>query len=226
MVFFLCMSRVSTHSLAGALGKRFFPSTDLADAVRRSDVTLITVGTPLENDAISLRYVENAAAGIGKCLSSVARYRIVVVKSKVVQARPRNASGRSSKASAKKCGVDFGRNEPGVSARRRGGQRLSNPDRIVLGAIDERSFETMAGIYAAFKDAVVIRTNVRTAEMINRVNALFATLISFSNEIGNFCAVEPGVDAIDVMTRPSIPTGESPQPPRTAAASCPASRAI
>ena len=48
---------------------------------------------------------------------------------------------------------------------------------------------------------MVIRTNVRTAEMIKYAsNALFATLISFSNEIGNFCAAEPGVDAVDVMS--------------------------
>ena len=32
---------------------------------------MITVGTPLENDAISLRFVENAAAGIGQASSTI-----------------------------------------------------------------------------------------------------------------------------------------------------------
>ena len=189
--------------LGRCLGKHFFPSTDLADAVRRSDATLITVGTPLENDAISLRYVENAAAGIGKCLSSVARYHVVVVKSTVVPGTTEECVRPILEStSAKKCGVDFGLGmNPEFLREGEAVNDFQTPDRIVLGAIDERSFETMAGIYAAFKDAVVIRTNVRTAEMIKYAsNALFATLISFSNEIGNFCAVEPGVDAVDVMS--------------------------
>ena len=105
-------------------------------------------------------------------------------------------------ASGKTCGVDFGLGmNPEFLREGEAVSDFQHPDRIVLGAIDDRTFDTMARMYAAFTEAPIIRTNVRTAEMIKYAsNALFATLISFSNEIGNFCAVEPGVDALDVMS--------------------------
>ena len=68
----------------------------------------------------------------------------------------------------------------------------------------------MAGIYARVQGCRGIRTNVRTAEMIKYAsNALFATLISFSNEIGNFCAVAAGRGRRRRHERPSFSTGES-----------------
>ena len=188
--------------LRRCLRSTFFPSADVADAVRRSDITMITVGTPLENDAISLRFIEGAAAEIGKCLSSVNRYHVVVVKSTVVPGTTEECVRPIlESASGQTCGVDFGLGmNPEFLREGEAVSDFQHPDRIVLGAIDDRTFDTMARMYDAFTDAPIIRTNVRTAEMIKYAsNALFATLISFSNEIGNFCAVEPGVDALDVM---------------------------
>jgi UDPglucose 6-dehydrogenase/GDP-mannose 6-dehydrogenase len=73
------------------------------------------------------------------------------------------------------------------------------PDRIVLGAIDDRSSDALAALYEAFPDVDKLRTNPRTAEMIKyTANALLATLISFSNEIGNLCA-RVGVDVVEAM---------------------------
>jgi len=52
----------------------------------------------------------------------------------------------------------------------------------------------------SFKGVPVLRTSNKTAEMIKYVsNALLATLISFSNEIGNLCSDLGGVDCVDVM---------------------------
>ena len=77
---------------------------------------------------------------------------------------------------------------------------FQNPDRIVLGAVDARSHEWMVRLYAPFHDAQIILTNTRTAEMIKYAsNALLATLISFSNEIGNLCSAAPDVDVVDVL---------------------------
>jgi len=75
-----------------------------------------------------------------------------------------------------------------------------HPDRIVLGGIDARTIAALDRLYRPFAGVPVLRTNPRTAEMIKYAsNALLATLISFSNEIGDVCEATPGVDCEDVM---------------------------
>ena len=73
-----------------------------------------------------------------------------------------------------------------------------HPDRIVIGADDEKSAEIMKNVYAGLH-AVTLSTGVTAAEMIKyAANSLLATKISFSNEIGNLCKVL-GVDVYEVM---------------------------
>jgi UDPglucose 6-dehydrogenase len=74
------------------------------------------------------------------------------------------------------------------------------PDRIVLGGIDERTLDTLDELYSVFEGVDIIRTTPKTAEMIKyAANSLLATMISFSNEIGNLCAALGGVDIVEVM---------------------------
>src|SRR5262249_13702599 len=69
-----------------------------------------------------------------------------------------------------------------------------------LGGVDERTVDALARVYAPFTDVPVVRTNNKTAEMIKYTsNAVLATLISFSNEIGNLCARLGGADVAEVM---------------------------
>ena len=69
------------------------------------------------------------------------------------------------------------------------------PDRIVVGATDSMTAEVFLNVYADFTCPKLV-TTPRTAEMIKYVsNSLLATMISFSNEIGNMCSAVPGVDA-------------------------------
>jgi UDPglucose 6-dehydrogenase len=50
-----------------------------------------------------------------------------------------------------------------------------------------------------FADTPLVRVDPRTAEMIKySANAALATLISFSNEIGNLCAAT-GTDVTEVL---------------------------
>jgi UDPglucose 6-dehydrogenase/GDP-mannose 6-dehydrogenase len=75
-----------------------------------------------------------------------------------------------------------------------------NPDRIVIGAIDEYSAEIIRELYSDFSDSVIIKTNPHTAEMIKyTANSLLATFISFANEVANLCSVTPSVDVSEVM---------------------------
>jgi UDPglucose 6-dehydrogenase len=73
------------------------------------------------------------------------------------------------------------------------------PDRIVVGGVDERTLDVLSELYAVFADTPLLRVDPRTAEMVKyTANALLATLISFSNEIGNLCA-EIGTDVTEVL---------------------------
>jgi UDPglucose 6-dehydrogenase/GDP-mannose 6-dehydrogenase len=74
------------------------------------------------------------------------------------------------------------------------------PDRIVLGGIDDRTIAMQRQVYAPFPETPTQVSNNTTAEMIKYTsNAVLATLISFSNEIGNLCSALGGVDVTDVM---------------------------
>jgi UDPglucose 6-dehydrogenase len=184
------------------LGTRFFPTTDLQKAVAESELTMITVGTPIEDGAISLRFVESAADAIGRALRQKPDYHVVVVKSTVVPGTTEDCVGPVlERASGKKVGVDIGLGmNPEFLREGEAVEDFQNPDRVVLGAVDARSHEWMARLYAPFHDAQKILTNARTAEMIKYAsNALLATLISFSNEIGNLCSAATDVDVVDVL---------------------------
>ncbi len=184
------------------LSIRFFPTPDLAGAVRVSDVTMITVGTPIENGGINLRYVANAAAAIGHALAGHEDYHVVVVKSTVVPGTTDELVGPILEdASGLRSGTAFGLGmNPEFLREGEAVNDFLNPDRIVVGGIDDRSRETIARLYESFTGAKLIETNTRTAEMIKYAsNALLATLISFSNEVGNLCSEAGGVDALDVL---------------------------
>ena len=84
----------------------------------------------------------------------------------------------------------------------REGQAFSdfmNPDKIVIGGLNEKSNEFVKEIFTFFKEnAEIILTNPQTAEMIKYANnSFFSTLISFSNEIANIA--EKINDAFKVM---------------------------
>lgn len=62
-----------------------------------------------------------------------------------------------------------------------------HPDRIVLGARDERAAAAVAELYAPLAAPIIV-TDVKTAEMIKYAsNAFLATKISFINEIASIC---------------------------------------
>ena len=70
--------------LARHAGRGLRATTDLAAAVRGSEITLIAVGTPFRGDAIDLSFVEAAAREIGEALRGGTAWHTVVVRSTVV----------------------------------------------------------------------------------------------------------------------------------------------
>jgi len=175
-------------------------TTDLREAIMQTDVTFICVGTPSEDDgSIDLIYIEKASESVGKILKNKNSFHIVVVKSTVVpQTTEKVVLPILEKASGKKEGIDFGicMNPEFL----REGNALGDflyPDRIVIGALNERTFKTMENLYKNF-NAPILRVNPRTAEMIKyAANAMLASKISLINEMGNFCKMID-IDVYDV----------------------------
>jgi UDPglucose 6-dehydrogenase len=205
--------------LARNLGKTLTATTDLRSAVLETEVSLIAVGTPFNGTEIDTGYVEQAAAEIGEVLRDKDAYHVVVVKSTVVPGTTDGVVATAlEKASGKKAGVDFGLGMNPEFLRE--GEAISdfvNPDRIVLGGLDERTHQTLKKVYEPFTGVDLILTDNKTAEMIKYAsNSLLATLISFSNEIGNLCSSIGGMDALEVMHgvhldkrfSPLLPSGE------------------
>ncbi len=176
-------------------------TTDLRQAVMDSELSLIAVGTPFDGNEIDLKYIRLVAEQIGMVLKDKPSYHVVVVKSTVVPGTTDSVVlPILEQTSGKQAGIDFG---VGMNPEfLKEGEAIPDfmyPDRIVLGGIDDRSIDALGDLYAVFDGVDKIRTNTRTAEMIKyTANSLLATLISFSNEIGNLCATV-GVDVVEAM---------------------------
>lgn len=175
--------------------------TDLAASLAGSDISIIAVGTPSRAGGIDLADVRGAARAIGALLPSLGRYHVVVVKSTVVPSTTDTVVRQElESASGMDAGPDFGlAMNPEFLSEGRAVEDFTKPDRIVVGALDERTADAMEELYAGF-DCPILRTSPRNAEMIKyAANTLFATLISFSNEIAGLCEAIPGLDEEVVM---------------------------
>ena len=175
---------------------RIHATTDLEGAIKSTEITFVSVGTPSKKDgSIDLAFMENAARDIGKALRDKRSYHTVVVKSTVVPGTTENVFGKIlEKASGKKAGRDFGlAMNPEFLREGKAIEDFMKPERIVIGGVDKKSADAVYGLYMDFSSPVM-RTNPKTAEMIKYAsNAFLATKVSFINEIGNMCK-ELGID--------------------------------
>lgn len=188
--------------LKATIGRRLQATTDLRTAVRDTDVSLIAVGTPFVGDRIDLTFVKAAAGEIGLALKEKDRFHTVVVKSTVVPGTTDSVVlPILEETSEKRVGRGFGLGmNPEFLREGAAVQDFMNPDRIVLGGVDEGAVETLAELYAVFDNVPLVKTSARTAEMIKyTANSLLATMISFSNEMANLASSIGEIDIVDVM---------------------------
>ncbi len=184
------------------IGARLRATTNLRAAVRDSEITFIAVGTPFDGQRIDLAFVREAARQIGAALRDKNGYHVVVVKSTVVPGTTDEVVlPELESASGKRAGADFGVGmNPEFLTEGVAIDDFMRPDRIVLGGIDQQSVDAQRRVYAAFAQTPILATNNKCAEMIKYAsNSVLATMISFSNEIGNLCSALGGVDVADVM---------------------------
>lgn len=179
--------------------KRLAASVDLTASVRESDITVIAVGTPTVDGAIDLGQIKEAAREVGEALKKKRTYHVVAVKSTVTPGTTESlvwpiltkVSGKSAKEIGLCMNPEFLREGNAL-------EDALKPDRIVIGSLDKKAATIYAKLFTK-NDCPVFFVNLPAAELSKYVsNVLFASLVSFSNEIGNLAASIPGVDVVDV----------------------------
>jgi len=185
----------------GVKSGRLSASQDHAEVVHSSDLSLICVGTPSnDNGSLKLEYVENVCRQIGTALRDQQAYHVVVVRSTVL---PGTVEERVipilEQASGRKAGVDFGVcMNPEFLREGSAIKDYYQPSMVMIGEIDARSGDVLKTIYDCVK-APQIRSNIRTAEMVKYTcNAFHALKVVFGNEIGTLAKAN-GVDGQEVM---------------------------
>jgi UDPglucose 6-dehydrogenase len=182
-----------------AAGRLTF-STDVAAAVAHGEVIFIAVGTPPgEDGSADLRHVLAAARSIGRHMDG---YRVIVDKSTVpVGTADKVRAAIAEELAARGKQVEFSvASNPEFLKEGAAVADFMRPDRIVIGADDERAIALLRQLYAPFQrnHERLILMGVRSAELTKyAANAMLATRISFMNELANLAEVL-GADIEDV----------------------------
>lgn len=169
---------------------RLTATTNVAEAVNNSDISLICVGTPSQlNGSLDLTYVRRVCEEIGAAIAQKASFHIVVARSTMLPGTMKDIVIPTLEASSgKTAGVDFGVcNNPEFLREGTAVHDYYQPPKTVIGETDSRSGSILAEIYANM-DAPLIRTDVASAEMVKYTdNVWHALKVGFANEIGNIC---------------------------------------
>jgi UDPglucose 6-dehydrogenase len=159
---------------------------DIDQGVRFGTIQFIAVGTPPDEDgSADMRHVLAAARAIGERMSD---YKLVVDKSTVpVGTADMVRSEIAAALERRRASVPFSVvSNPEFLKEGAAVEDFMRPDRIVVGADDERAALLMRALYAPFsrqKDKLILM-DVRSAELTKyAANAMLATRISFMNEM-------------------------------------------
>lgn len=169
-------------------------TSDIADAIRASQVLYIAVGTPSRQDGTAdLRYLRQVADAIPDALDE---YKVIVVKSTV----PVGTNRWLSDYLRRKIGDDKAFDVVANPEFLREGTALRDalrPDRTVLGGKSQRAIEIVKQIYKPV-DRPILITDWETAELIKYAsNSFLATKISFMNEIARIADLV-GSDVVEI----------------------------
>ena len=167
--------------------KRLKFTTDLKDAVSRSDIVFICVGTPTKkngNDA-DLSQIYNVAKEIR---NFIFKFKIIITKSTVPVTTGDDIEKIISQKVTKKLfsvvsNPEFLREGEAI-------RDFIYPDRVVIGTNDLKSNKILKNLYSPLisKGAKYVKTSRRAAELIKYAsNAFLATKITFINELANLC---------------------------------------
>ena len=163
-------------------------TTDIDAAVRHGTLQFIAVGTPPDEDgSADMRHVIEAARNIGRRMTD---HKIVVDKSTVpVGTADRVHAAIREELDRRGVEVPYAVvSNPEFLKEGAAVEDFMKPDRVVIGADDERAIHLLRAVYAPFQrnHERIIVMDVRSAELTKyAANAMLATRISFMNELAN-----------------------------------------
>lgn len=193
--------RIGDLTASAVSAGRLRATTDAAEAVGASDVSLVCVGTPsAPNGSLSTGHLERVCEQIGAALAGRDRPHTVVFRSTMLPGTCENLLiPILEKASGGTAGVDFGVAvnpeflREGTSVR-----DFFDPPKTVIGQFDAASGDVVAALYEGLPGEV-FRVPVAVAEMTKYAdNAFHGLKISFANEMGAICRAL-GLDSHQVM---------------------------
>ncbi len=165
-------------------------TTDIKIALDKSDICFIAVGTPMgEDGSADLKYVLEVAKNIGENMS---HHMYVIDKSTVPVGTADKVKETIQKVlNQRESDLTFDViSNPEFLKEGAAIADFMKPDRVVIGADNEKAFEIMRELYEPFtvNRERFISMDIRSAEMTKyAANAMLATKISFMNEIANIC---------------------------------------
>jgi UDPglucose 6-dehydrogenase len=180
-----------------AEGRMHF-TTDTEQAVRRSLVVFIAVGTPPRPDgAADLSAVDDVARAIAGCLDG---YKVIVTKSTVPVGTGRRIQRIVQDHDPDgRFGVDVASNPEFL----REGAAIDDflrPNRVVIGADSPQAIAILQDLYRPLYliETPFVLTTIEAAELIKYAsNGFLAMKISFMNEIANLCeAIDADVHVV------------------------------
>ena len=160
-------------------------TTDLKEAIDFAEIVFLALPTPPgEDGSADLSYVLGVAGQLGEIMTD---YKVIVDKSTV----PVGTAEKVHAKVAEKASVPFAVvSNPEFLREGFAVDDFLNPDRVVIGASDERAIQAMTELYKPFvrENHPILIMDEKSAELTKyAANSFLATKITFMNEIANFC---------------------------------------
>lgn len=164
---------------------RLFFTTDLKEAVDKSEIIYLALPTPPgEDGSADLSYVLGVANQIGEIITD---YKIIVNKSTV----PVGTADKVREVISAKTSIPFDVvSNPEFLREGFAVKDSMNPARVIVGSSSENAKNIMAKIYQPFTNTGVpiIFMDEKSSELTKYAsNSFLAVKITFMNEIANFC---------------------------------------
>ena len=147
-------------------------TTDAAQAIASTEVSIICVGTPsMTNGSLDLRFVRQVCEEIGESLREKNDFHVIVARSTMLPGSMREVViPVLESSSGKRAGSDFGVCfNPEFLREGSAVKDFFDPPKTVVGESDQRSGDALLSLYEGF-GGQIIRTDIETAEMVKYVD--------------------------------------------------------
>lgn len=164
-------------------------TTDAREAVLKTDISFIVVGTPSSQEGhLNLNYIYTVAGRIGRALKDKDNFHIVAIRSTVLPGTNQKVGEIIEKESGKKRGESFTIvSNPEFLREGTSVEDYFNPPLTLIGTDSKYAEEIFRDLYKGI-EAEFICTDIKVAEMMKYVNNTYHALkIVFGNEVGNIC---------------------------------------